>query len=366
MNNEAESISKAFERTFSRKCEIDTVDYVLKQLRRRKTHYVIGSRSSELAMIQTRHVRDLLEKRFPTYTFSIESKLAHGDKVLDKPLAVLAGATPGLFTKDLEVGLASRRYDLIVHSLKDMPTTLPDGLMLASVTKRVEPEDALLVCEKHRGCKGLESLPKGAVVGTSSVRRVALIRERFPHLICKDVRGNLQTRLRKLHDKDGKYDALILAVAGLKRLGWDEHIESVLSWMPYGVGQGALGIECREDDENVKEMLRVATQDLKSAMRCLAERGLMRTLNGGCQVPIAVRSSYDEDTCTVRLQGDVLSDDGKVHIQSSMSRTCRTLKDATEMGHDLGKVLLDKGARKVLGLGGADTRAITYSDAATG
>lgn len=112
-------------------------------------------------------------------------------------------------------------------------------------------------------------------------------------------------------------------------------------------------------------MLRVATQDLNSAMRCLAERGLMRTLNGGCQVPIAVRSTYDEDTCVVKLQGDVLSDDGKVHIKSSVSGICRTLKDATQLGHDLGENLLDKGARKVLGLGGTETRPITYSDAAT-
>jgi len=359
-------ISNAFEKIFSTKCDRRTVECVLKHLRKKKkTHYVIGSRSSELAMIQTRHVASLLQKKFPKFTFLIESKKAHGDKVLDKPLAVLAGATPGLFTKDLEVGLVSRRYDLIVHSLKDMPTTLPDGLVLASVTSRVEPEDALLVREKYRGCKGLAGLPKNAVVGTSSVRRIALIREKFPHLICKDVRGNLQTRLRKLHEKDGKYDALVLAVAGLKRLGWDEHIESVMSWMPYGVGQGALGIECREDDENVKDMLRVATEHSNSAMRCLAERGLMRTLNGGCQVPIAVKSDYDDTTCTIHLQGDVLSVDGSVHIKGEITRVCKTLCDATKLGHDLGKELLDRGARKVLGLGGDVTRAITYSNAAT-
>jgi len=336
-----------------------------------KQTYVIGSRSSELAMIQTRYVRKLMQARFPGCTFKITDQKAYGDKVLNQSLAVLAGANPGLFTKDLEVGLVDGRFDFIVHSLKDMPTTLPDGLLLAAITERAEPEDALVVNPKHKGVGGLAGLPTGAVIGTSSVRRAAIIRRTFPQFKVIDVRGNLQTRLKKLHNADGPYDALILATAGLRRLGWDQHVEAVLSEdsFPYGVGQGALGVECRAADVNVSAMLVAATQHLPSALRCRAERGFMRTLQGGCQVPIAVVSSVtgagSSEGAELSIFGQVLSLDGKVCLEASFERKCFTCKDAENVGLALGQALLDKGARKVLGLGGSEARPLTYSTAAT-
>lgn len=331
-----------------------------------KKHFVIGSRSSELAMIQSRHVKALMESAFPDCAFEISSKKTHGDKVLDKPLAVLAGATPGLFTKDLEVGLVSGHFDFIVHSLKDMPTTLPDGLVLAAVTEREDPRDALLVRSEHKGCGGLEGLPDGSVVGTSSVRRAALIRKRFPKLECRSVRGNLQTRLRKLQDPKGPFDALVLAVAGLKRLQWTNRIEAVLEWMPYGVGQGALGIECRASDTRVLRMLCDATEHSSSAKRCLAERAAMRVLQGGCQVPIAVHSEFENTSSLLRLRGVVLSVDGSVAVEASLQRACTSNADASALGEELGKALLTRGARDILDGHKDGIRPVTYSTVATG
>ena len=217
----------------------------------------------------------------------------------------LAKNNAGLFTKTLEVGLHNRAFDIAVHSLKDMPTTLPAGLVLASITAREDPEDALVVHPDHKGCGGIAKLPKGAIVGTSSLRRAALIRTLHPHVVPEVVRGNLQTRLAKLDATtwDGKtwprhYDALILAAAGLKRLGWQDRIEAPLGAdsFPYGVGQGALGIECRGSDHEVIDMLVAACEHGPTASRCRAERAFLRTLQGGCQVPIAVTSKVVDTT----------------------------------------------------------------------
>lgn len=292
--------------------------------------------------------------------FEIKTESALGDNVLDKPLAQLATAHPGLFTKELEVGLVSTAYDIAVHSLKDMPTTLPEGLVLAGIGRREDPRDALVVAARHRtaaadGGKPISSLadlPPGAVVGTSSLRREAIVRRDYPHLKVHTVRGNLNTRMKKLDsdpaaeqsDSNGAhgagagaastpvsqppdapapatssssstssevqniskptpeggppshYDALLLAAAGLVRMGWTNRITHRISPqdMPHGVGQGALGIECRENAAAAARLARSVSHG-PSAIRCLAERSFLNALQGGCQVPIGVHSYLDRD-----------------------------------------------------------------------
>lgn len=189
-----------------------------------------------------------------------------------------------------------------VHSLKDMPTTLPSGLVLAAIGEREAPEDVLLVHPKHKGCGGLAGLPEGSVVGTSSIRRAAVVHQAHPSLTVEVIRGNLNTRLAKLDglfdwstskSKEISYDAVILARAGVIRLGWEDRIEAVLSAteMPYGVSQGSLGLECRADDELAIRLCR-AVNHVPSLARCLAERSLLRGLQGGCQIALGVHSSF--------------------------------------------------------------------------
>ena len=327
-------------------------------------------RNSELALIQSRHVKGLLEAAHPSCTFEISAQSTSGDRQLDTPLAVLAAREPGLFTKDLERGLATSAFDLVVHSLKDMPTTLPPGLALAAITEREPVEDVLLVAARHAGCGGFANLPAGAVVGTSSVRRTALLRRAFPHLVQRDVRGNLQTRLAKLDAADGSYDALLLAHAGLKRLGWDDRIEAVLdavSW-PYGPGQGALGIECRAEDERTLAVVR-ATTHTATWERCVAERAFMRGLLGGCQVPIAVASKHvgAEGGGSLELRGTVLALDGQTVVEGSIEGDA---SGAEALGAALATRLIGEGAAALLGRdvgedGSITTRATTYGDAAT-
>ena len=197
----------------------------------------------------------------------------------------------GLFTQELEDGMLDGRFDFAVHSLKDLPTKLPSGLMLGCVTERVNPADAVVFHAKHQG-KTIDQLPEGAVIGTSSLRRLAQLRHHYPHLAFKDIRGNVNTRLRKLDD--GEYDATILAVAGLERLGFGDRVNQILSpeVSLHAVGQGALGIECREGDAAILEVIGVL-EHADSKWRCLAERAFLRELEGGCQVPIGVNTTLE-------------------------------------------------------------------------
>ena len=200
-----------------------------------------------------------------------------GDKILDVALAKIGDK--GLFTKELELGMINNEVDFAVHSLKDLPTNLPDGLMLGCVSKRVNPADALVVNEKHKD-KQLDTLPEGAVIGTSSLRRLAQLRHHYPHLTFKDVRGNVNTRLAKLDA--GEYDAIILAVAGLERLDMSDRIHQVIpsEISLHAVGQGALGIECRTGDEAVLEIIK-AIQDQDTLDCTLAERSFFTGVRGG-------------------------------------------------------------------------------------
>jgi hydroxymethylbilane synthase len=299
----------------------------------------IGSRKSQLALVQTYWVQEQLQKRFPDRTFEVQTMSTHGDKILDVALSKIGDK--GLFTKELELGMLNNEIDFAVHSLKDLPTNLPEGLMLGVVTERENPADALVVHEKHKD-KQIDTLPEGAVVGTSSLRRLAQLRHHFPHLAFKDVRGNLNTRLAKLDA--GEYDAIILAVAGLERLGMSDRIHQVIpaEVSLHAVGQGALGIECRTDDPEVLELLK-ALEHTTTAQRCYAERSFLRSLEGGCQVPIGVNTQIDGDTLT--LTGIVASVDGQQVVKDTVAGDAL---NAEQLGIELAQKMRTQGAQEIL------------------
>ncbi len=299
----------------------------------------IGSRKSQLAMIQTHWVQDKLKQAFPDRTFEVHTMSTHGDKILDVALSKIGDK--GLFTKELELGMLQNEVDFAVHSLKDLPTNLPEGLILGSVTERENPADALVVHAKHND-KQLETLPEGAVIGTSSLRRLAQLRYYYPHFEFKDIRGNLNTRLQKLDD--GGYDAIILAVAGLERLGMADRIHQVIpaEISLHAVGQGALGIECRADDEEVLTFLQ-GIQHAPTAQRCYAERSFLRELEGGCQVPIGVNTFLEGNV--LKLTGMVASLDGKQLIKDSVEGHPN---DAEAIGNALAQRLREQGAQEIL------------------
>jgi hydroxymethylbilane synthase len=262
-----------------------------------------------------------------------------GDKILDVALAKIGDK--GLFTKELELGMLNQEIDFAVHSLKDLPTNLPNGLTLAVITERENPADALVVHDKYKN-KQIETLPTGAVIGTSSLRRLAQLRHKFPHLTFKDVRGNLNTRMEKLDA--GEYDALILAAAGLQRLSMSDRIHQVLpkDISLHAVGQGALGIECRADDQEIITILK-AIEHKQTRDRCLAERAFLRILEGGCQVPIGVDTEIDGDNLT--LTGIVASVDGQKLVKDSVTGA---VEDAEKLGAELADLLKKQGAQEIL------------------
>jgi hydroxymethylbilane synthase len=303
----------------------------------------IASRRSQLAMVQTHWVRDELTKSHPGLEITIEAMATQGDKILDVALAKIGDK--GLFTKELEAQMLVDRADIAVHSLKDLPTNLPEGLMLGCITEREDPADALVVNADHAD-KTLATLPEGAVVGTSSLRRLAQLRHHFPHLTFKDVRGNVITRLEKLDA--GDFDCLILAAAGLGRLGLGHRIHELIdpTISLHAVGQGALGIECRDGDSAVLEQIKVL-EHIPTARRCLAERAFLRELEGGCQVPIGVNSRFegDGDDAALILTGMVASLDGVRLIRD----TCQgPQNDPEAIGIALAHKLRAQGAGEIL------------------
>jgi hydroxymethylbilane synthase len=237
--------------------------------------------------------------------------------------------------------MLDRSIDLAVHSLKDLPTNLPEGLILGCVTERVNPADALVVNSKNQDYQ-LDNLPEGSVIGTSSLRRLAQLRHHYPHLTFKDVRGNVNTRLAKLDA--GEYDGIILAVAGLERLGLGDRVHQVIpaEISLHAVGQGALGIECRDADPEVLEVLKVL-EHAPSRDKCYAERAFLRELEGGCQVPIGVNTAIEDGILT--LTGMVASLDGKRLIKDSVSGDP---SHGEALGRDLAHKLRDAGAGEIL------------------
>jgi hydroxymethylbilane synthase len=299
----------------------------------------IGSRKSQLALVQTHWVQAELQKNFPDITFEVHTMSTQGDKILDVALAKIGDK--GLFTKELELGMVNNEIDFAVHSLKDLPTHLPLGLVLGAITKRENPADALVVHEKHKALQ-IDTLPAGAVIGTSSLRRLAQLRHHFPHFVFRDVRGNLNTRLAKLDA--GEYDALILAAAGLERLGMSDRVHQVIpkEISLHAVGQGALGIECRADDPSLLALL-ISLEDPETRDRCLAERSFLRSLEGGCQVPIGVNTEIIGDKLT--LMGIVSSVDGTKRVADTVTGLAA---DAEKVGIELAQRMRQQGAQEIL------------------
>lgn len=273
----------------------------------------VGSRKSQLALVQSNHVLDLLTQHYEDKTFHLETMTTIGDEVLDRALSQIGEKS--LFTRELEVALEHNKVDLVVHSLKDMPTSLPEGMVIGAILEREDPRDAVLMAPKFSGCS-LATLPSGSVVGTSSLRRAAQLKRHFPHLAIQDIRGNLNTRLRKL-DEEGTYAALILATAGVKRMNWESRISEYLDTdvSMYAIGQGALGIECRQDDIATRQLL-APFSHANTLLACVAERAFLRTLEGGCSAPVAVESRLVADI--LYLKGGVWSLDGKQNITQSL------------------------------------------------
>ena len=318
----------------------------------------VGSRSSELAMIQTRTIISALSNLYPEIKFEVITMKTIGDKILDKALPKI-GQT-NLFTKELEVALAAKQIDMITHSLKDLPTTLPSGMTISVIYKRDNPTDALVLHPKHKGLT-IDSLPKSSVIGTSSLRRIAFLKRNYPDLLFQDVRGNLNTRLRKLDEGDGeiKYDAIVLATAGLERMGWQSRLSHELDTnvCMYAVGQGALAVETRSDDDVINKLL-TPLNDPDTVVCCTAERALLRTLGGGCSVPVGTCSRIDPSDHTLVIDGAVLSLDGKDLVKDSVSSALPSnFRDlsvselcgmADKAGCDLAERLLANGAGPVL------------------
>jgi hydroxymethylbilane synthase len=291
---------------------------------------VIASRGSQLALWQARWVSAQLNAL--GRECRIEIIKTTGDKITDVPLAKVG--TKGLFTKEIEEALLDGRADLAVHSLKDLPTELPEGLVLAAVPEREDPRDAVVG-------KTLAELPQGAKVGTSSLRRSAQLRKLRPDLVIESVRGNLDTRLRKLDE--GQYDAILLAAAGLKRLGWGDRIAEILSaeTMCSAVGQGALAIETRASGAGFDVVQALDHPATHAAV--LAERGVLGALGGGCQVPIGAYATVTGGR--LNLVGVVASPDGQEVIRGASQGASG---EAEKLGRALGNELLDRGARRIL------------------
>ncbi|KAJ3318921.1 hypothetical protein HDU76_000693 [Blyttiomyces sp. JEL0837] len=317
---------------------------------------VIGTRKSELAMIQTNHVLSLLQKAHPNITFTIEGMTTTGDEVLNVALAKIGSKS--LFTKELEVALDEKRVDLVVHSLKDLPTSLPEGMAVGAILEREDPRDAVVMSARMKKGTKIADLPKGSVVGTSSVRRSAQLKRKFPHLVFQDVRGNLNTRLKKLDAEDSPYSCLLLAYAGLVRMGWHHRISEILTndVILHAVGQGAIAVECREDDEAVKKVIHTL-EHADTAVRCHSERAFMRQLEGGCSVPLGVWTEIVsvDGKRVLKLQGSVCSLDGKDYLHAEVEAEVKAASEevanreiAVALGERLGAVMLEKGARSIL------------------
>ena len=297
----------------------------------------IGTRASKLALWQASYVAEAIKKEHPSYCVELCELTTKGDRILDAPLAKIGGK--GLFTKELEQAMLDGAVDLAVHSLKDMPTEVPDGLVIGAITTRLDPGDAFV--SAHYAA--VEDLPIGARVGTSSLRRRAQLLAVRPDLTICDLRGNVNTRLAKLDA--GEFDAIVLAAAGLKRLGFERRIRSILprSVMLPAVGQGALAIECRAGDVAILSTI-AFLRDAGMTTAAQAERAFLRRVEGGCQIPVGVYAEVDADG-QISIDAMIASVDGQ--------RICRSDahgagEQAEVLGTALAEELLDAGGREIL------------------
>jgi hydroxymethylbilane synthase len=297
---------------------------------------VIASRESALAMWQAKHIQSRLQGLYPETTVEILGMTTTGDQILDSPLARIGGK--GLFVKELEQALADGRADLAVHSMKDVPMNLPDGFMMAAVGEREDARDAFV----SNTFASLEDLPNGSIVGTSSLRRQSQLQARFPHLKIESLRGNLQTRLRKLDE--GQYAAIILAAAGLIRLGLESRIRQLIATSDSipAVGQGALGIEINANRPDMLSVL-APLNHAETAACVEAERGMSRALAGSCTVPLGAYAQIQNNT--LNITGFVASIDGKAMVKEQVSGSPA---EAEKLGQLLAQKLVDLGAAKIL------------------
>lgn len=298
----------------------------------------IGSRGSRLALWQANHVKDLLEAGHPGLEVEITILRTTGDRITDVPLAKIGDK--GLFTKELDRAILDGEIDAAVHSLKDVPTRLVDGLALGAILERIDAADVLVPAPGRPA--SLDEMPAGARIGTSSLRRRAQLNHLRPDLVVEDLRGNLDTRMQRL--REGRYDAAILAWAGVQRLGFDELVGERLEapdWLP-AVGQGALGIALREDDERTRTVVGTLNHAI-SASETAAERAFLRRLEGGCQIPIGALARIRDGR--LHLQGFVAELDGEPLLRDEIEGSP---DDAETLGRSLAERLLERGADEVL------------------
>jgi len=300
---------------------------------------VIASRESRLAMWQAEYLRDCLKNLYPECDVQILGMTTRGDQILDKALSKVGGK--GLFVKELETAMAEGRADLAVHSLKDVPMVMPEGFELACVMAREDARDAFV--SNH--FKSLEELPPGSVVGTSSLRRESILKARFPHLVIEPLRGNLDTRLGKLDS--GIFQAIILAAAGLKRLGLANRIAAFLPLDIYtpAPSQGALGIETLSSNPHIKEWL-APLNDLPTLLAVSGERMVSRQLGGSCEVPLAAYASWENQQ--MHMRSFVASVDGSKICKATGQATVNSVADAEALGLSLAQELLAQGAEKFI------------------
>ena len=297
---------------------------------------VIASRESLLAMWQAKFIQKCLGELYPQTEISILGMTTRGDQILDQSLSKIGGK--GLFIKELEQALEDGRADIAVHSMKDMPMNVPEGFKLAAITEREDPRDAFV----SNQYTSLQELPEGSIVGTSSLRRESQLRAQFPHLKVQPLRGNVQTRLRKLDE--GQYAAIILAAAGLKRLELSDRITALLDpeqSLP-AVGQGALGIECRADRDDLVELLR-PLHHMETAYCVEAERSMSRVLGGSCQVPLGAFAEIVDGM--LQLRGFVAQPDGTRIVSDALNGKPET---GIKMGQELAEKLIKQGADVIL------------------
>ncbi|HCN57027.1 MAG TPA: hydroxymethylbilane synthase [Exiguobacterium sp.] len=297
---------------------------------------IVGSRSSKLAMTQTKWVIEQLKQAGAPYEFEIKNIITKGDRILDVTLSKVGGK--GLFVKEIEQQMIDEDIDFAVHSMKDLPSELPTGLIIGATPARVDARDALIT--KTGG--GLDSLPEGAVVGTSSLRRGSQLLKLRPDLKIESIRGNIDTRLEKL--KTGPFDGILLAAAGLQRMGWsDETVSEYISTddMIPAVGQGILAIECRADDQEVRDLLNLIHDQMTEKV-AFAERAFLAAIEGSCHVPVGGFATINEDLSTT-LVGFLGSVDGQ---QILLER--ETSLDPMQLGQTVATRLLDAGGREIL------------------
>lgn len=313
----------------------------------KKRTIIVGTRQSQLALTQTGQVIDALkaicEEHALPYDFETRKIVTKGDRILDVTLSKVGGK--GLFVKEIEQAMLSGEIDMAVHSMKDMPSVLQEGLVTGAVPRRVDPRDALI----SRNGLSLDELPQGAKIGTSSLRRSSQLKKYRPDLKLEWIRGNIDSRLRKLETEG--FDAIILAAAGLHRMGWEDQITSFLPvevCLP-AVGQGALGIECRESDQEVRHLLSLYN-DRDTELTVAAERQFLRVLNGGCQVPIGAYATLAQGdsepgsgAVRIELTGMVGTPDGRLVLKDVL-----TGGDPVKLGEEVAAKLISRGADEIL------------------